>query len=534
MKSIIFTDHSTRDMDSLSQSKKLTSASRLACHLALYQKRVCMVMITILIAFLLPMKKTTKTQHLQTKRQQLCKGHFHLCMMKQLIAGSHLYGKLGLPHSIYNVSHLVNFKTEFFKHRKQGTINFLENHEKMSRLRLFLMNEHKNKQLNRNLRNDLLDKKQSALMCSFKPFEHFKYKCSYLKQFECSPPKLLFAVMERRLDTLLPQKGMRYGPSSVSDVHGDVLSNMTRTVCNVTDFYEGTYYIECPVLENKFTIRMYVSYGPSSIYRYRCKYEDEFLIKEFKDTDLPQVEAWKPGSHLYHLHTPQCSSHVSPQGFAFWVNLGGVWHWSTMICHYSFRFGAKVRHCLRKKNVTMIGDSHMRNRHLSLRKHEILNGTFIFTCVVSELQAAMTREHFSPGSVLILNSGHWSLTFVDIATYMSDMKELLTYLQSLKMLRDTSTRIIWLEMPARPFKEWHPRWLTNLIMVALNDWTNNLMRSIGVEVVPAFQISFPMRSKTIDGFHFHELLEEDVFHHNNLVSVGGAIDTVLLHTICPA
>ena len=52
-------------------------------------------------------------------------------------------------------------------------------------------------------------------------------------------------------------------------------------------------------------------------------------------------------------------------------------------------------------------------------------------------------------------------------------------------------------------------------MAALNDWTNNLMRSIGV--VPAFQISFPMHSESIDGTHFHELLEQDVIRHKQLV-----------------
>ena len=521
-------------MDSLTKREKSRSVSRPACHVMLYQKLVCIVMISIVLAFLFTMKITTKTQHLLPKRQQLCKGHVHLCMMKQMIEENHLYGKLVFPHNIYNVSHLVKFKTEFFKHGKEWSISFGKNKKKMSRLRHFLMKEHKNKWLNRMLKFEALDKNQSASICSFKSFEHFQYKCSYLGHLSGSPPKLLFAVRERRLDTLVPQRGMHYGPSAVSDVHGNVLSHMTRTVCNLSDFSEGTYYMECPVLEKTFSIRLYVSYGPPSIYRYICKYNDEYLIKEFKNTDFPEVEVWTPGSHLYHLHTPNCSSHVIPQGFTFWVNHRGVWHWSTMTCHYSFQFGAEVRHCLRKKEITMIGDSHMRNRHLSLRKHKIVNGSFIFICVVSELKAAMSSQHFSPGSVVILNSGHWSLGYLDIATYLSDMKELVSYLKSLKMLTDTSIRIIWLEMAAHPYDVWHARWITNLIVTALNDWTNNLMRSIGVEVVPAYEISFPMYSKTIDGVHCHELLEEDVLHHKNLVSVGGAIDAVLLHTICPA
>ena len=403
---------------------------RMANNMTLYQKLYCMIMVIILLAVLLSLKVTITPQHLHTNQQPSCKGHFHMCVMKRMIEENHLYGKHIHPQSLYNVSHLVVFKTQFFKTRKQETINFQKNKNKMHGLRAFLMEEHKSERLNKTLRFEVLNKNQSALICSFKPLEHFKYSYSDLETLTGSPPKLTFAVKERRLNTVIPHQSKYYGPALVSDVHGEVLSNMTRAACNVNDFSKGTYYIECPVLQNNVTIRLYVSYLPPSIHRYICRHNDEYLIKEFKYTDLPKVEMWKPDKHLDHLNTPHCSSRVIPRGFGFWVNLGGVWHWSTMTCHYSFSFGAKVKHCLNKRDIIMIGDSHMRNRRMSLLQYHIVNATITFSCVVSELlyhlQYAMSSKLISPGSVVILNSGHWSLHYVDIATYMSDMDELVS------------------------------------------------------------------------------------------------------------
>ena len=448
-----------------------------------------------------------------------------------MIQENKLYGTALLPEDINDFSNLTNFKTTFFKNRVlKGT-----DLERMDSLRSYAMSEHQNKWLNNTLQYVVLSENQSACDCSLKLAEYFKYSFNAIGIKRRNPQWISFSVKERIPHKQITNSSVYKKVRLPTNIHGDVLTSKTKALCEVTDYVRGTYNIDCPVLENNFTVKIYASYLPPSHYRFKCKDADEYLLKVFNYSALNSPSTLKQVQHPHHLNTTQCSSSVRPKGVGFWVSRGGVWHWSTMTCYFSYSFDTHVRQCLKEKDIVMLGDSHMRNRRHALSKYNILRAKMILNRLVSELlfnlQKEISGRNISSSTFLILNAGHWSLMFQDIATYMSGIVEVVTYLKTLKEKTDPP-KIIWVEMVSRPYNAYHLRWRVNSVMAALNDWVNHLMRNIGVDIVPAFQITLPVRSHTIDGSHYRELLEHNVNKHH--VSGGGAIDAVLIHSICPS
>ena len=190
-----------------------------------------------------------------------------------------------------------------------------------------------------------------------------------------------------------------------------------------------------------------------------------------------------------------------------------------------------------KKEIILIGDSHMRERASALRKLHHLKITYRrsnYPLGVGKLILYYLNKlsNFS-SSVIVFNTGHWSLRFIDPISYIVHMWNLTKVIKLSK--QHTSPKVIWKETTALPYNNYHGRWRKNSLIAAMNQWINCNMRSIGVQVVPAFDISFPMRSETQDGTHYSEL--PGVFFVNgetkrDMVSVGGTITSVLFQQIC--
>ena len=75
--------------------------------------------------------------------------------------------------------------------------------------------------------------------------------------------------------------------------------------------------------------------------------------------------------------------------------------------------------------------------------------------------------------------------------------------------------------------------MNNLVIVAINDWLNHFMKELGVDIIPAFDIAFPMSSHTKDFAHYFNYVEEDVITHKERASVGGVVSSILVNHICP-
>ena len=171
-----------------------------------------------------------------------------------------------------------------------------------------------------------------------------------------------------------------------------------------------------------------------------------------------------------------------------------------------------------------------------MKKYLLVNATYnigyLASHVNSQLVANTKIIKNSRNPVVILNAGQRSFAYTDAASYMSDMMETFEILSSLTVKIPTA-KFIWVETSAFPHKIFHSRWRVNNFMAAMNEWVNYHMNRIGVEVVPAFDISHHMRDHSKDGCHYFDFLEQDVVLYKEKVSVGGAIISVLINTICP-
>ena len=460
------------------------------------------------------------------RNQSQCYGHFHLCAYKRMIIQKKLYGDITFPSDdIYNFSGLTKFRTQFFKVHPEITASLT----KVKKLRHYIREEFRNTVLNKTLVYKVLNKTQTALKCSFRPYQHFNYTFHFRGTLSGPPMKLLFEIEEKfvgdnRLTDLLPS------------IHGNVSTTRTKAVCETMGYADNKYYLQCPLLEPTLTISFWGSYRAPSIDSYVCNKADNWHLQTYTTRDLENLGL--KVKYMTYPDLPQsvCSVGTSAKSFGFWLRLDSIWHFATLGCYFPFSFNDITRKCLHSKHILMIGDSHMGYRYKAMVRYHLFNASMEQTTVASEMVAGIKKHilkitTLSP-FVLILNSGHWSLRQLDVATYLSDMTEAFELIQTLKA-RNPSLHVIWIESTALTYNEYTFRGRITFLVAAMNDWVNFHMRKLGVDIIPAFDISLPMQVQTRDGSHYQELLEEDVLIKKDKVSVGGAIDSVLIHTICP-
>ena len=454
-----------------------------------------------------------------------CFGHFYLCSYKRFLVDKRIYGNISFPHDIYNFSNLERFSSSFYKNNPQERL--IEH--KMQDHRDYMKNEFKDKWLDANLRYRTLSKNQSSLLCLFSPHKFFIYSFRFFKIITNYPVRLSFAIEETPI-------------SSVShiiqpaNIHASVSTQRTKAVCDTMHFSDGKYYVECPILEPKFLVSFWGTYMPPSVYHYICNRKDNWLLKECNNTYFEKQGLMLSTLNYPNLDLQTCSSHKSVHDNGFWIKIKEIWHYATPYCFYPFRFKHSTKECLQTKRVIMIGDSHMNYRRMALSQYEILNSTFIHITVSSQFAEVLKDDILTLNSsddvVVVMNTGHWSVRYLDVATYISDMVQSFNTISSILKM-NPAPQLIWVEITAMPYNNYHFRARTTAMVAALNDWTNYHMRKLGVDIVPAFNISLPMNEHTRDGAHYKELLEDDAYTKADQVSVGGAIDSVLIHTICP-
>ena len=464
------------------------------------------------------------------KYQDPCFGHFHFCSFKEMLQDNELYGHLNFQ-DFYDLSPLQNFATKFYLNRPP--VPRKQNVRLMSFLRNFTTQEHKNKWLSKNIPTVFLAQRNVTLVCSYHPSDYFVYHFQYLGIKKMDVTKIMITVHETRKanlsDPLIPILGL----GLLSNIFGKVRTPLTASACDTLSYREGKYYIECPILESNFTIQIQATYLPPSRYRYLCKSSEVYLLKTYSSTVLKPLGLYFPKPFSQSTKKPKCSSAAVSKKYGFWMKLNGIWHWTTKQCYQSFKFDEPIRQCLKAKNILALGDSHMAGRNETLISHQIWNASFLYTTVAAELAERLDNltRNTTP-DVIVINSGHWSLYHTEISTYLSDMKNVFSVIKSLKARRP-SPKIIWVNILPQSNLHMHPRWVHNVIIVALNDWVNHFMNKLGVEIIKAFDIAFPVSSHTIDGAHVFQYVENDVNTHNKTVSVGGAIASILIHTICP-
>ena len=483
---------------------------------------------------------TRKIPHEELKNrtgntQRQCHGHFYLCSIRSLFHENKLYGNIAFPdNDIYNFSGLTRFSTSFFKTgpKYQMGTNFLVLGEEITKYRL---KEFKEPWYTRNLEHEYYNVTTHWRLCSLNPLLYFNYTVQSVKMKMGHPTKAVFSVSESRQGTHLNYVVLPYiyGPALWSNVYADVNTPRTRASCVTIDYIKGTYFIECPLLESEFVINITGSYLAPSVHFYRCTQNDTWLIHTYTNHDLK--EAGLVFNGINNLTLSKCTTRDTKHS-GFWIKIENVWHWTSGICFYPLTFDQKKKDCLSTKSVASFGDSHLGYRTLALSRYHIVNGTHITIGLASHMNDQLVEYiptmKNSQNLIVVLNSGHWPVVFTDAASYMSEMMNTFDLLSSLKIIIP-EVKFIWVETPANPHNRIHARWRANNFIAAMNDWINHHMDRIGVEVIPAYEISHPMRMQTRDVCHYFELFDEDVVQNSEKVSVGGAIASVLINSICP-
>ena len=481
--------------------------------------------------------KHVKSMLFHIEKPTKCQGHFQITSIRSLFQENKLYGSASFPvGDIFNFSKIARFPTAYFK---TGTKSSQRNIRWINKNTVphYMLNEFKEKWFTRNVVNNV-SRSVVSLLCSLNPFNYFKYTVQFLGIKSGSPSKALFIIDEKNLSThpnyvVVPNI---YGPVLWSNIYADITTPRTQASCSTTDYIKGRYFIECPLLEYKFNIAITGSYLAPSIYDYKCKQNDAWLIKSYTYTDLETSALGSISKAFENLTLPKCTTNDFSNTPGFWIKLEGVWHFATRKCFYPFTFDQKKKECLKKKTFITFGDSHTRRRTAAMKKYLLVDATYINGYLASHVNSLLVANtkiiKNSRNPVVILNAGHWSFVYTDAASYMSDMMETFEIISSLRVKIPTA-KFIWMETTSIPHNEFHGRRRVNNFIVALNEWVNYHMNRIGVEVVPAFDISHHMRDHSMDGCHYFDFLEQDAVLYKDKISVAGAIISVLINTICP-
>ena len=491
-----------------------------------------LILITFISSVLVYMRATVNVNFQHEKYNNACFGHFHFCSFKSMLQENNLYGDLN-SRDFYDLSALQIFPTNFFVNRPPAS--WKERNNDMKQLTNVTNQKHNNKWLSKILiLHPHMSKKFKTLLCSYHALDYFAYHFEYLGLREANTsntPKIMIAVHETRKANHGDVLKSILGVGVLPNIFGNVSTPITTSACDTLSYIRGKYYIECPILESDFTIHIRATYLPPSKYRYLCESDENYLLKTYSSTDLKTLGLYLSKPFSQSTKMPKCTSAAAPKKPGFWIKLGRVWHWSTKQCYQSFRFDNSTRQCLKAKNILLIGDSHMRGRNDVLTGWKIWNVTYMFATVSAELAERLdkcTRDTIP--DVIVLGSGSWSLTFQDVSTYLSDMKKVFQLIKSLKA-ESPSVHFIWIDI--LPYNHNHHKWMHNLVAVAMNDWVNHSMKELGVDIIPAFDIAFPMSSHTWDFIHYFGHVEEDVMIYKERASVGGVISSILINYICP-
>lgn len=472
-----------------------------------------------------------------------CKGYFYLCRLKQMLDTYSLYythSKIfALHEDIFNISGLYSYNSIYFKNRSNADTCSAAD----TSVRLDMVYEMRRSLLNK-YANDLffvntveyvfLEERnaQDMYMCSYGP-GNFAYSthCHALSSVQ-RPNHTGFGFSFIECAIKETYKGGHY-PSAMSNIFGRVYSTHTLTNCEPFDYTEGTYFLSCRVLhgQKNTTIDIYGSYVPSNQYHFQCMKKDMWLINKIRIEDIFNYDQFGPRD----LQFPVCSDRELNHAPGHWQMIKGVGHWVSK-CYFSYNLSIRHLHCLYRKPIILIGDSHMRERFHPLAKYMNHISQYFYSTVPSHLMSlidnyAVPFLNVYEDGLVVLNSGHWSLRQLNIMSYVSEMRELFDLIYNLRR-RFPNNRFIWIEITAVAYDSWHLRWIQNPEIAAMNTWVNHNMENLGVEILHAYDISIAMESYAKDGVHYHVLIGDDAYKNNQIVNVGGAIASVLVNMIC--
>ena len=375
-------------------------------------------------------------------------------------------------------------------------------------------------------------------ICFFRPFDYYTYsfKLQQSNTLNEIPNRVSFLIEEKQKSTILMYPKHKTTHSVIMpNLHAEVASRRTLVACSTIYYSDFKYNIECPVWELPFIMYIKGSYIPPSG-NYKCRHPDVWTLKTINSSKVLSTSSLNSlkfdSVNIFNLSKCPIGEYLDYPGA--WIKIANVWHFGNTNCYFTLHIGKLEKKCFMNKKVIMIGDSHMQYRAKALRKQRLsLKSTW--STVSYELAYVVNKSVLDAGHnasvILVLNSGHWDFAYLDLAAYISGMIKVFKVIRFTRLFFP-NLRLIWIETTAFPEMQEYNSLRSNTVIAAMNDWVNHFMEKNGIPVVPAFEISFPMRSKTIDGSHYFTLFGQDAQRNPKNISVDGAISSVLISHIC--
>ncbi len=310
------------------------------------------------------------------------------------------------------------------------------------------------------------------------------------------------------------------------------------TLCDVIDYFNGSYVAQCHLGDTCYNISVVLSYTHFVAYGNKIPPVLRRLI--WNHTYCPYSVRTKPHDITT---SPECS--INPEGRVFWYKEQGT-NWKIVVdeCKVDIADFKFFNSCIKKmSSITFIGDSHSRfNYYYLLYKLGTLNtslprkmwgnhstGNVFFKGVKYAKTSAQsireTMKQFAsiPGThVVVVNGGIWDLREKGAVNFMKAF----SYIKSAVIeMKRTKLRFIWMSSVAYP-ENIKPDGRSNPGLEALNWWVKCQLKSLGVEV---FDISFIASNiRNQDNVCHHHYLCKD---SETSPKVYGAVGEEIVHTL---
>ncbi len=348
---------------------------------------------------------------------------------------------------------------------------------------------------------------------------------------------------KRSIELILYEQDKEVFSNGGSSFHVTSESMRNIRICDVTDFFNGTYIISCPALRNCLTVKVYLMFVNFMAFRNKKANPMNIYIKNEKYCLKQKIK-------VIPKLTSNC--YVNPGGLVTWVQ-DESWKLQVDNCLIDNVKYSNIRRCIKRyRSVVFLGDSHTRfNLFYTMYKLGILDpnlprflkrhykkenlyfqwNTYLESLSRQMLNISNRLCRTTGNHILITNNGHWDLSHRSLQFYFENFYKVVQAAKSI-VTKCPNILLIWTCIVAFPDKHKdHGRSArNNFAIAAANYWSRMQLKSVGVHV---FDMTFDGTRilNNIDVCMDHYLCKLDR-QRVVLGLVGGPIMDALLTFIC--
>jgi hypothetical protein len=338
----------------------------------------------------------------------------------------------------------------------------------------------------------------------------------------------------------VPQSGHNIGGDSMYCV---VKGGNKFKMCDVIDCFNGTYIIECTMLEKCITVNAYLLFS-----NYMAFYPSHVTPVNYP-VIIKQSFCNKVISHASHLsqNTP-CQ--INPEGQTIWHKANnGTLTLSIDKCNIKDIDYEQLYSCLKKyQSISIVGDSHMRYMfyhfldRFNITEHNlprkltttcnIHNLSFYYAnyidVYVSQLISVADKLRHKKGRhVIIFSGGSWDLAFRTLDGFLLKLYKLINCLEHIKSYKNIY--LIWTAVFPYHSNAFHGGGRTNYKITVLNHLVKHYLTKYDIDFFDiTYDAMLSVDYMTVCSGHY--LCKQD--KSTKVTGIGGATVDALLLYLC--